>query len=185
MAARTGALDGPPPERPGGVRSGEGDVASPMGGSGGEDASGVIAETRDRPLDKATSRFGGDTAAPAHLAIAALAPVDETKPTLDRVPERGGVERAEQLVEHDALGCGDHGLLGADHVDQVAERAVTVLADRTVEGDRCRQPVETGVLVVELVAVAETWRKAARRLAERSPGSRTRLAFWSSACPMA
>src|SRR5262245_57205446 len=128
--------------------------ASLMGGSGGEDASGVVPKAGDGSLDETASGFGGHAELFADFAIAALLPVDETEAALDRVAGPG-VEGAEQLVEPGAFGFRDDGLLGADRVarHQIAERAVTVVADRAIERHRRGETMEPGVLVVELVAV--------------------------------
>ena len=98
------------------------------------------------------------------------------------------VEGGEELVEQLVVDLEHHGVLGA-------------CPDRWGSGRRawCRRrrprcgrarPAWTSRWSRALSASSsspspEAWRRAARRLAERSPGRRTRLAFWSRARPMA
>ena len=98
-----------------------------------------------------------------------------------------GVERAEEFVEQIALDEGHDGVFrrGVAVGHEVAQRGVTVVSDGLVETDRRGEAVQLGVLLVEVSPSPLAWRSAARRLAERSPGIRMRLAFWSSARPMA
>ena len=138
------------------LRSGAGHDASLMGGSGGEDASCVVTETRDCSLDEATSSFGGDAELRTDLAIAALLAVDEAEPALDGVSRRVSSVPRQPLSSMAPSACAMTAASGP--IVSLGTRSpsvlVTVVADRPIERHRRAEAVQSSVLVVELVAVA-------------------------------
>src|SRR5262245_53345658 len=103
-------------------------------GSDGEDALGVVAQADDGPADQPAGRLGGDAEALADLTEALALTVEEPEAGLDGVASTR-VERAEELVEQVAVDHRHHGVLGGAVAvgHEVAERGVTIVADRLVE----------------------------------------------------
>ena len=113
--------------------------------------------------------------------------VEEAEPGLHGVAGPT-VERVEQLVEQLPVDPGQHGRLGRDRHRRRSgrpgwrrRRRPRHLSSDTGVVRRCSWAF-SGSSSSPSVPV---WRSAARRLAARSPGMRTRLAFWSRARPMA
>src|SRR5918998_3856916 len=129
----------------------------PAGCASGGAGSGqrLLAHGVDGPLDQASGGLGRHTQLLADLAVAALAAVSEAEPLLHRVAGPV-VEHAQQVVERLLLLAVDHDHLGSGHVgrQQVDQLAAVVVAHGAIERRRRGEPVEAGVLVVELLAVA-------------------------------
>src|SRR5690606_31031484 len=126
-------------------------------GSGSVDAGGrrLVAHGAHRSLHEAARGLGGDAELLTHLAVAALAAVAQAEALLDGVASPM-VEHAEQIGDHLLLGAFDDELLGprVGVGEQVDELVAVAVADGEVERRGRGEPVEAGVLVVELVAVA-------------------------------
>ena len=157
--------------------------------SGGVDAvGGLVAHGADGPLHQAAGGLGGDAELLADLAVAALAAVVEAEALLDGVPGPGVEHASSRSVTicsstwaMTLVPRGPGWRRGAGRSARCSRRRRWCGRARWAwsggGGGRARRRARR--------RRRTTWRSAARRLAERSPGRRTRLAFWSRARPMA
>ena len=145
----------------------------------------------DGPLDEAAGGLGGDAELLADLAEAALALAVERGRSGAR-PRSGPACRDVPSSSSSMLARRPRPSRPASgpwrRVGHAGRRAWLSPSSPIgpVERDRRGEAVQLGVARRRARRRRPTtWRSAARRLAERSPGRRTRLAFWSRARPMA
>ena len=115
----------------------------------------MLADRVNRTLHETAGSLGGDTEVFADLAVRALTAVAETKALLDRVLG-AGIEDVKQAGDHLHFGIRHDLNLGArvGVGEKINQFVGIVIADGAVEAGGGGQPVQTGVLVVEFVAVA-------------------------------